>query len=71
MLREKLKLIELLSLCGVAAIQVSTIGVNRFLKVIIDRYVFMYAQVVLRYPPEICAGDWMMRTLESESDLIL
>ena len=51
MLREKLKLIELLSLCGVAAIQVSTIGVNRFLKVIIDRYVFMYAQVVLRYPP--------------------
>ena len=31
----------------------------------------MYAQVVLRYPQEICAGDWMMHTLESESDLIL
>ena len=41
------------------------------LKSIIDRYVFMYAQVVLRYPQEICAGDWMMHTLEYESDLIL
>lgn len=62
MLRENLKLIELLSLCGVAATQVGTIGVNRFSKVIIDRDMFMDAQVVLRYPPEICAGDWKMHT---------
>ncbi len=50
MLREKAKTNRAPFLMRVAAIQVSTIGVNRFLKVIIDRYVFMYAQVVLRYP---------------------
>gem|GEM_PF-5795363 len=48
MLREKAKTYRSPFLMRSGGYKVSTIGVNRFLKVILDRYVFMYAQVVLR-----------------------
>ena len=72
MLRENLKLIELLSLCGVAATQVGTIGVNRFSKVIIDRDMFMDAQWSLDIRRKfVLAIGRCIHTLESESALIL